>query len=163
MIERGRGWVLNIGSGSGQPASPARPGQGLYGGTKAMLIAATRCLATETAGSGVAVNVLMPQGASLTEMMDSWVQAGQLNPELTEPLEAMAEAALALCTADPTEHHGEVWKSLDLLVALNRPARELDGGEIAQGGTPQEMAENITTIAVGVSKPNDLREVEFHT
>jgi citronellol/citronellal dehydrogenase len=140
MIDRGRGWVVNIGSGAGQPQYPAFPDHGLYCGTKTMLMVSTRSLALETEGSGVAINVLLPQAASLTEMISGWVKEGSLSQDLTEPIEVMAEAALALCTADPAQHHGETWQSLSLLVALHRPARALDGSDVVPGGTLEEMA-----------------------
>ena len=158
MLDRGRGWILNIGSGSGLPSSPARPGQGLYSATKVGLLAASRCLAAEIEGRGVAVNVLMPQGAALTEMMDAWVGDGKLDPDLTEPLEAMAEAALVLCTGDPNDFHGRVCKSLEFLVEQNRAALDLSGTSVVAGGAPDEMAANIATIAMGSARKHDLRK-----
>jgi NAD(P)-dependent dehydrogenase (short-subunit alcohol dehydrogenase family) len=163
MIGRGSGWILNIGSGAGQPQYPPFPGHGLYVGTKAMLMASTRVLAAETAGRGVAVNVLLPHAASLTEMIEGWVDDGSLSADLTEPLEAMAEAALALCTVDAGAIHGEVWQSLPLLVALHRPARSLDGGHIVAGGSLTEMAATIDRIEAELTKgAPELRDVETH-
>ncbi len=100
MIERDRGWIVNISSGVGDPGNP-RPGGAAYGGTKAMLDQMTRCLALELEGTKVVANVVSPQGASRTEFVDQLVQSDTLEAGLTEPLEAMAEAVLALATAPP--------------------------------------------------------------
>jgi citronellol/citronellal dehydrogenase len=44
-----------------------------------------------------------------------------------KPVEAMAEAALALCTSDRDGLNGKVYKSLTLLERLGLPVRTLDG------------------------------------
>jgi hypothetical protein len=46
---------------------------------------------------------------------------------ILEPVEAMAEAALALCTSDRDGPNGKVHKSLTLLERLGLPVRTLDG------------------------------------
>jgi hypothetical protein len=46
---------------------------------------------------------------------------------MVEPVEAMAEAALALCSCDPATMTGRVAYSLRLLEELDRPIRTLDG------------------------------------
>jgi NAD(P)-dependent dehydrogenase (short-subunit alcohol dehydrogenase family) len=129
-----------------------------------MIMASTRVLAAEVAGSGVAVNVLLPHAASLTEMISGWVDEGSFSSELTEPLEAMAEAALFLCTVDADEVNGETWQSLPLLVARGLPARSLDGAEVVPGGTLAEMAEIIDRIEAKLAREGapDLLEVETH-
>jgi hypothetical protein len=46
---------------------------------------------------------------------------------MIEPVEAMAEAALALCCCDPEKLTGRVCYSLRLLEELGREVRTLDG------------------------------------
>ena len=46
---------------------------------------------------------------------------------MIEPVEAMAEAALALCCCDPEKLTGRVTYSLRLLEELGREIRTLDG------------------------------------
>jgi hypothetical protein len=46
---------------------------------------------------------------------------------MVEPIEAMAEAALALCCCDPAQLTGRVTYSLRLLEELGREIRSLDG------------------------------------
>jgi hypothetical protein len=52
---------------------------------------------------------------------DKWIQ-----PDMVEPVEAMAEAALALACCD-AKHTGRVTYSLELLRELGREVRTLDG------------------------------------
>ncbi|MDZ7734200.1 MAG: SDR family oxidoreductase [Acidimicrobiia bacterium] len=57
MVERGRGAVLNVASTAAfQPV----PGQAGYSGSKAFVLAYTRALRAELAGTGVGVTVLCP-------------------------------------------------------------------------------------------------------
>ncbi|MFN8026914.1 MAG: SDR family oxidoreductase [Acidimicrobiia bacterium] len=131
MLERGRGWIVNISSGVGEHDN-ARPGGAAYGGTKAMFDQMTRCLALELDGTPVTVNTVSPQAASRTEFVNQLVGQGAMQEEITEPLEAMAEAILALATAPP-EARGIVMRDMDLLDRLGRPVRTLDGTEIVEG------------------------------
>jgi len=48
----------------------------------------------------------------------------------TEPLEQMAEATLALCSADPAARSARVAYSGPLLGELSRPVRSLDDREL---------------------------------
>jgi len=57
--------------------------------------------------------------------IDRW-----LEPSMVEPVEAMAEAALALCSCDPETMTGRVTYSMKLLEELGRPVRTLDGGRV---------------------------------
>ena len=105
MLERGAGWVCNVSSVAARvppgppfpPTVPSRLGT-IYGGTKALLDRWTASLAVETYGQGIAVNTLAPEAAALTEALAEYAT---LPDYLCEPLDTMAEAALALCTADP--------------------------------------------------------------
>jgi hypothetical protein len=53
-----------------------------------------------------------------------------LPPEWCEPIEAMAEASLALATCDIAADNGRVVKSLTYLRERGRPTRTLDGREL---------------------------------
>jgi NAD(P)-dependent dehydrogenase (short-subunit alcohol dehydrogenase family) len=147
MRERGRGVILNISSASaelpkGPPfgvSAPARRGAA-YGGTKAMLNRWTVSLAVETHGQGIAVNALSPQGAAATPALveNSWF------PEVyMEPLDTMAEAALALCTGDPAVLTGRITYSLELLVELDRPVYDVTGQDLLFGWQPIELPARI--------------------
>jgi citronellol/citronellal dehydrogenase len=155
MVERNRGWIVNISSGVGEP-DRARPGGAAYGGTKAMLDQMTRCLALELADTNVVANVVSPQGASRTEFVNSLVDRHVLTAELTEPLEAMAEAVLALATAPPSVR-GLVVRSYELLAQLQRPVRDLAGEQILAGFDVADLDAHIRAIDGESAKPRDLR------
>src|SRR5436190_1271214 len=138
MKQRGQGWILNISSAAavapdGPPFSQALPAlRGtIYGGTKAMLDRWTVSVAAEAHESNVAVNALSPQAAALTETLLQ--RRANLPPDVVEPLDTMAEAALALCTADPKTLTGKVTYSLSLLHDLRRPVYDLHGKELVDG------------------------------
>lgn len=135
---RGRGWILNISSATADmpPAAPwdfadrglqfARDGHpSLYGASKAALDRLTKGWALELADSGIAVNALAPVGAVASEgalAVGGWDERDHL-----EPVEAMAEAALLLCSESAPPLSGEVVRSLPLLKAHGVAIRGLDG------------------------------------
>jgi NAD(P)-dependent dehydrogenase (short-subunit alcohol dehydrogenase family) len=135
MRERGRGWILNIGSDSArQPEVPYRDTPEAaqvicaYGATKAALARYTEGLAHEVADEGVCVNLLAPVAIVLTQEAARFVgHIARQNPDMAEPMEVMVEAAIALVTGS---HVGEVVTSRRLLHALGRPVRSLDGSEV---------------------------------
>ena len=152
MMERRRGWVLNISSAaaippSGPPFSQALPAlRGtIYGGTKAMLDRWTVSVAAEAYEQNVAVNALSPQAAALTETL--LTRRANLPPDVVEPLDTMAEAALALCTADPKTLTGQVTYSLALLLELQRPVYDLLGQTLVDGYQPPQLAERLERMA----------------
>ncbi len=110
--------------------------QCLYGSTKAMLDRFTTGAAMELYDDGIAVNTLAPEGAVATE--NAKTVAG-VREDWSEPMETMAEAALALCSGDPRELTGKIASSLSLLVALQRPVHTLDGGALVPGWQPDEI------------------------
>ena len=112
MRERGRGWILNISSASAhQPVVPYRDSQiaahviAAYGSTKAALDRYTEGLAHEVVTDGVFVNTLAPENIVLTSGADYVRDIARRNPDMAEPVEVMAEAALELCSA---RHVGQV-------------------------------------------------------
>jgi NAD(P)-dependent dehydrogenase (short-subunit alcohol dehydrogenase family) len=147
MRERGRGWILNLTSFSGElpPGPPfadkASDGTSMYGATKAGLNRLTVSAAAENQPHGIAVNALTPQVAIANERTFG---SGRVSmPELYEPVEAMAEAALALCTGDPNVLTGRIAYSLQLLLELRRPIRDLHGGELVAGWQPDDLPAHI--------------------
>ena len=155
MLERGRGWIVNISSGVAETDN-ARPGGAAYGGTKAMFDQMTRCLALELDGTGVTVNTVSPQAAARTEFVNQLVDQGAMQPEITEPLEAMAEAILALATA-PTDARGVVMRDLDLLDRFGRPVRTLDGTAVLDGYDVDDLPRRIAELSDASTRQQDLR------
>lgn len=150
MLERGSGWILNVSSQTAElPPGPPFPKttpstQGtIYGGSKAFLDRWTVSLAAETFGRGVAVNTVAPEAAAATEVL---VEYSNLPDHLYEPLETMAEAALALCTADPTVLTGRVTTSLALLAELGRPVLDLRGEALVEGWQPSDLPPRIARM-----------------
>ena len=151
LRERGEGWILNVSSvaaiaPSGPPFPDTLPSLygTVYGGTKAMLDRWTVSLAAECRGDGIAVNSFAPHAAAATEVL---VNYSNLADYLYEPLDTMAEAALALCTADPATLTGQVTTSLALLVALDREVRDLTGTELVEGWQPRDMPPRMAKMA----------------
>ena len=75
------------------------------------------------------MNAVAPEMAVATEGATAVME---LPPEWLEPIEAMAEAALALATCDVGAENGLVVKSLSYLRERDRPIRTLDGREQLQ-------------------------------
>jgi NAD(P)-dependent dehydrogenase (short-subunit alcohol dehydrogenase family) len=132
MRERGAGWIVNIGTviAESSPPGPERSGQfaraSTYAPSKASLKRLTQALATELGPVGIAVNEVSPEMAVATEGATAVMD---LPPEWCEPVECMAEAALALATCDPAVENGLVVKSRPYLKELGRVTRSLDGRE----------------------------------
>ncbi len=143
MRERGRGWILNLTSFAaelppGPPFPTNKPATGgfQYGATKAALNRLTVAAASECHGHGVAVNALTPQAAIATPAL---VAGGWINEDMFEPLDTMAEAALALCSGDPDQLTGRIAFSLQLLLELRRPVRDLHGEQFVEGWQPADL------------------------
>ncbi len=135
MRERGAGWILNLGSDSyRQPAVPYRDTPEAahlivaYGSSKAALSRYTQGLAHEVAPDGVFVNCLAPVSIVLTQEAARFVgHIARENPDMTEPIEVMVEAALELVSG---RHVGRDVYSRQLLHDVARPVRSLDGSKI---------------------------------
>ena len=143
MRERGSGAILNLTTFSaelppGPPFPTSKPSKAgfVYGAPKAALNKLTVSAASECEGQGVAVNALTPQGAIATPAL---VEAGWIDEEMFEPLETMAEAALALLIDDPDVLTGRIAYSLQLLVELDRPVRDLMGESLVEGWQPADL------------------------
>jgi NAD(P)-dependent dehydrogenase (short-subunit alcohol dehydrogenase family) len=143
MRQRRRGWILNLTSFAaelppGPPFPTNKPAKAgfQYGASKAALNRLTVAAASECEGQGVAVNALTPQAAIATP---SLVAAGWIDQTMFEPLDTMAEAALALCSGDPDVLTGRIAFSLQLLVELNRPVLDLHGEQSVEGWQPDKL------------------------
>jgi NAD(P)-dependent dehydrogenase (short-subunit alcohol dehydrogenase family) len=160
MRERGRGWILNLTSSAaelppGPPYAPlASAGYAGYATTKAALSRLTLAAAAETEGEGIAVNALTPQASISTPVIvaSGYVEAlaGGDASWVFEPVETMAEAALALCSSDPRELTGRIAYSLQLLLELQRPVYDLRGASLVPDFQPIDLPPRIR------------RQIEFH-
>ena len=149
MRERGRGWILNLTSFAAElPWGPPFPsnlpskGGSLYGSSKAALNRLTVAVASECEDQGIAVNTLTPQAAALTKRLASSGSGFSFDDAMFEPLETMAEAALALVTGDPDRSGALTARlafSLQLLVELQRPVRDLAGQALVEGWQPADL------------------------
>lgn len=143
MRRRERGWILNLSTfcaelPPGPPFPTNRPSKAgfVYGATKAALNRLTVTVASECEGQGIAVNALSPQAAIATP---SLVAGGWIDDVFYEPLETMAEAALALCSGDPNLLTGRIAYSLQLLLELRRPVLDLYGKDVVAGWQPDDL------------------------
>ena len=165
MRARGHGWILNLTSFAGElPPGPPFPENGPskagsgYGASKAALNRMTMAAASETYGQGIAVNALTPQAAIATRNL---VAAGWIDQHWYEPLEIMAEAALALCTGDPSQLTGRIAYSLQLLLELKRPVLDLHGQSPVKGWQPEDLPAAIARQLEAHSKSGWLRAYDF--
>ncbi len=143
MRERARGWILNLTSFAaelppGPPFPTNKPATGgfQYGATKAALNRLTVAAASECHGRGIAVNALTPQAAIATPAL---VEGGWIDEAMFEPMDTMAEAGLALCSGDPDRLTGRIAYSLQLLLELRRPVRDLHGEDLVDGWQPDDL------------------------
>ncbi|XVQ14801.1 SDR family NAD(P)-dependent oxidoreductase [Spirillospora sp. CA-255316] len=120
MVERGRGWVLNITSKQARhPLGPPYPdwasdGCVPYGMCKAALDRLTTGLAAELHGTGVNVNSLGTSGLVMTPGV-AVVSPHTPDNAPVEDAAAMADAALELCGALPGATTGRIAYSSELL------------------------------------------------
>jgi NAD(P)-dependent dehydrogenase (short-subunit alcohol dehydrogenase family) len=131
MRERGAGWILNISSSScEQPTVPYRDSAiaahviAAYGATKAALNRYSSGLAHEVAEHGIYVNTLAPENIVLTSAAEYVRDIARRNPDMAEPVEMMAEAALALCRGTTI---GQVCYSRRLVHSMGLSVKSLDG------------------------------------
>jgi NAD(P)-dependent dehydrogenase (short-subunit alcohol dehydrogenase family) len=138
MSEQGAGWILNISSATADalPSAPYdfseraqkfnRDGHAtIYGTSKAALERLSSGWAIEASKYNIAVNSLAPVAVVLSEGAKA---LGTFTSEdHVEPVEAMAEAALQLCSRPANVNSGNTVKSLPYLESLGVVVRGLDG------------------------------------
>ena len=134
MRERKSGWILNISRATAfQPKVPYRDAPEAahvcvaYGATKAALDRYTEGLAHEVCQDHVYINTMAPEAIVLTEGASYVRDIARKNPDMVEPVEMMAEAALALCT---NSHVGQITYSRSIVHSLGRKVKSLDGEKI---------------------------------
>ena len=123
----------NTSSSATQPVVPYRDSAiaahviAAYGATKAALDRYTQGLAHELAEHEIFVNAMAPRDIVLTSGAEYVRDIARRNPDMLEPVEMMAEAALELCTG---RHVGRVVFSREILHEVARKVRSLDGTKI---------------------------------
>ena len=126
MVERGRGWVVNVTSKQARhPKGPPYPewasdGCTPYAMCKAAIDRLTTGLAAELDGTGVSVNALGTSGLVLTPGVAA-VSPHTPDTAPVEPDSAMADAALELCRLPAGAVTGRIVYSMEL---LGRPLPE---------------------------------------
>jgi citronellol/citronellal dehydrogenase len=151
MRERGEGWIVNLTSFAGElPPGPPYPTNrpakrgSAYGASKAALNRLTISAAAETEGQGIAVNALTPQAAIAVPAL---VAGGWIDETYFEPVDTMAQAVLALATCDPTQLHGRIAYSLQLLHELGQPVLDTHGDHPVDGWQPADLPARIARQA----------------
>ena len=139
MEAAGEGWIVTppsapatLAVGPPFPADGVKGTFGFYGTTKAALNRMTSALAVELHPRNIRINTIEPQAAVLSEGADELV-GNILRPDQIESMEAMVEAAVALCHC-PIDRCGEVLSSLSLLDELNLTVMTLDASAPYPGG-----------------------------
>jgi NAD(P)-dependent dehydrogenase (short-subunit alcohol dehydrogenase family) len=166
MRQRGQGWILNLTSFAAElPPGPPFPNNKpakagfQYGASKAALNRLTVTAASECEGQGVSVNCLSPQAAVATPNL---VAAGWIDETMFEPLETMAEAALALCSGDAGVMTGRLAYSLQLLLELGRPVFDLHGEHLVDGWQPQDLPNVIARQEANLAAMGWTDAYSFH-
>ena len=139
MESAGEGWIVNLSSATAKlavgppfPADGVKGVFGVYGTTKAALNRMTSAWAVELHPRNIRINTIEPLAAVLSEGADELV-GGILRPDQIESMEAMVEAAVALCDC-PIDRCGQILSSLPLLDELDRTVMTLDATAPYPGG-----------------------------
>ena len=144
MHAKGKGWVLNFTSFSGEfpPGPPfafkSRDGSGLYGATKSAVNRMTIAAAGENHGV-IAVNAITPQVGGGNALNSVHLD----NNSIWEPTETMVEAAYALITGDPAVLTGRIAYSLQLIVELGLPVYDFSGRNLVEGWQVDDIIPRI--------------------
>jgi NAD(P)-dependent dehydrogenase (short-subunit alcohol dehydrogenase family) len=163
MRERGRGWILNFTSFSGElpPGPPfafkALDGSSMYGATKAAINRVTVAAAAENYPI-IAVNAMTPQVAGGRAISSEHVPV----KEIWEPVETMVEAGFALVTGDPAVLTGRIAYSLQLIVELQLPVYDFTGKQLMEGWQPNDVIKNIKADEVFHASNNWPDVFDFH-
>lgn len=122
--------------------APSRAGAA-YGGTKAMLNRMTISLAHEVMHEGISANTLAPQAAAATPALvaSNWLDDGYF-----EPLDTLAEAALALGTVDARVCTGRILYSLEYLVERGLAVHDVTGRHLLADWQPADIVAKIAVM-----------------
>jgi 3-oxoacyl-[acyl-carrier protein] reductase len=103
FLAQGSGRVINI---STSDQTMVRRGYAPYGPSKAALEAMSRCWAQDVEGTGVTVNVLLPGGASATDLLPAGPNRRGADGNLLDPA-LMGPPAVWLMSEASRSHNGE--------------------------------------------------------
>jgi NAD(P)-dependent dehydrogenase (short-subunit alcohol dehydrogenase family) len=129
LRSRGAGWIVTIGSVTARPTAKPYDDWARYGGAtiyaaiKLALNRFTQGLAAELENDGIAVNLVGPSTAISTPGADRFTPEGYP----TEPVEYIAETALARCHLPAAQRTGLIASSLHFPLAYGLPVYSLDG------------------------------------
>jgi NAD(P)-dependent dehydrogenase (short-subunit alcohol dehydrogenase family) len=137
MKKQGAGWIVNLGSSTAHaPSGPpyddysTHGGAALYAALKSSIHRLSISLAAELLASNISVNVVAPVGAIMTPGVDA---LGVIQPGMeayVEPVDHLAEAALALVSAEPRSLTGKIAFSYMYLDEIGRTTMSLDGKSV---------------------------------
>ncbi|HXV01411.1 MAG TPA: SDR family NAD(P)-dependent oxidoreductase [Caulobacteraceae bacterium] len=129
MVERRRGWIVNISSGAAiHPKPPyGRGGGAVYGMCKAALERFSTGLAAEVARDGIAVNAVSP-GLVATPGVAVHGLITEATRDRVQPIKFIAEAVLRLASGDPASLTGRIAHAEPLLKELGIEPAELIAG-----------------------------------
>jgi NAD(P)-dependent dehydrogenase (short-subunit alcohol dehydrogenase family) len=137
MKKQGAGWIVNLGSSTAHaPEGPpyddysTHGGAALYAALKSSIHRLSISLAAELLASNISVNVVAPVGAIVTPGVDA---LGVIKPGMeayVEPVDHIAEAALALVSHEPRSLTGKIAFSYMYLDEIGRTTMSLDGKSV---------------------------------
>jgi NAD(P)-dependent dehydrogenase (short-subunit alcohol dehydrogenase family) len=137
MKKQGAGWIVNLGSSTAHaPEGPpyddysTHGGAALYAALKSSIHRLSISLAAELLASNISVNVVAPVGAIITPGVDA---LGVIKPGMeayVEPVDHIAEAALALVSDEPKNLTGKIAFSWMYLDEIGRTTMSLDGKSV---------------------------------
>jgi NAD(P)-dependent dehydrogenase (short-subunit alcohol dehydrogenase family) len=102
FLDQGEGRIINV---STSAQTMIRTGYAPYGGSKAALEAMTRSWSADLAGSGITANLLLPGGASDTDLLPASPTKQGADGNLLDP-EIMAAPAVWLCSPESAHISG---------------------------------------------------------
>ncbi|PRY68365.1 3-oxoacyl-[acyl-carrier protein] reductase [Glaciihabitans tibetensis] len=102
FLGQGEGRIINV---STSAQTMIRTGYAPYGGSKAALEAMTRSWAADLKGSGITANLLLPGGASDTDLLPASPTKQGADGNLLDP-EIMAAPAVWLCSPESAHING---------------------------------------------------------
>ena len=131
MRAQGEGWIVYLGSAQATAPVVAPPyrksGMAFYGALKAAIHRLTAGFAIDLFEHNISVNTLSPVSTIMTPGVDALKVITPENMHRVEPVEHIAEAALALVSAKPKDLTGQIAYSYKFLDGIGRSTRSLDG------------------------------------